>query len=412
MAYNDRNSRDNEIIAVIDVGSHSIKCLIARIVGNNTKIIGCTKKLAKGMSGGAITNFSQLFQSISKTVQEAEKQARITVTQIYTNLPLQLCQSHNIAVSLNLNGQAVTATHLSSIIKRAASYDHFKEHEVIHAIAHDYRLDNCSGITNPIGLRGEKITAKVHVIAAYKKDFLNLINCIEKCHLQVQWLVSSPFAAGLACLVDDEKQIGTIIIDIGASSTNYGIFHNGHFINSGFVPIGGQHITNDLVKVLKTTNEYGERIKNLYGSAVLSHVQASGSVKIPIIGGQRQYQNITRSMIVSIIRPRVEEIFERCAIGMRNMNIAHLHSFDIVLTGGGSQLPGITEIASMIMSRRVRIGTPMNLMRKESNHTNEYSVAAGMIEYGRLAYNESIRSRKNKKISLVRRISMWLKENI
>lgn len=407
-------------IAVLDIGSYNVACIIASLDRNNNfKVKGYAKQATRGVKSGTIIDMDALISSISATLHDVESMARVTVTKIFINLPPQLSRSDEIEVSLQLGGGAVTKDHIKKMIVQACSADRFVDREIVHAISHSYELDTFKGIIEPINMVGDQLNSKVLVISVDVQKIRNLIAAIVKSHLEVEDFIDSAFASGLGVLVKDEMELGTIVIDMGASTTSFSIFNNGNLIRTGHIKLGANQITRDIAKGLNTPLVHAERIKNLYGSAISGLQDDKEQITVPVIGVAQAMvnQKIPKSTVTQIIRPRVEEILQLLKKELESLGIKGLRSFNIVITGGGSELSGIEEVARLIFGRHVRIGFPLHLIgfdRDKVVGVSEYAVAAGMLEYIKLQILESRenKNKKRKKNKIFAKLGLWLEENL
>lgn len=245
---------------------------------------------------------------------------------------------------------------------------------------------------------GDVLGAKIHVVSATLSPLRNWIACVEQCHMDVQGVVASPFAAGIGVLDEDEIELGTVVIDLGASNTGIAVFAEGSLIHLSDIPIGGNHISKDLARAFSTPITHAERIKCLYGSTVVGSSLERESIIIPIIGEQKSStgSQISRSSLTRIIKPRMEELFEKVRDRLRIINVDQIPGCRVVLTGGGCLLGGALELAQAILARPVRIGYPLHVRGLEKEHTVPYlATCTGILSYIRLQQHEEIEHRMN-----------------
>ncbi|CAH58575.1 cell division protein FtsA [Ehrlichia ruminantium] len=363
------------VFAVVDLGSTKVVCLIVKVFGGNApEIIGVGYKAAEGINGGTITDIESASRSILSCIKSAKQMTQETVTKVYVNI--SGCDIH----STNMINEIDSTIHeiSDSDIKKIMLQTYEKCHEdqvVIHNIPVLYHLDGLNNITELKGLYGSKLKANVHVVSASKFALLNIENCITYCNFSLIGCVAESYASGLACITDDEKELGAMIIDIGGRYTSIGIFNKGKFVYADVVPLGGIHITNDIAYGLCVNAKDAERIKVLYGDAMLIPSDKDGVVEADV--GNDEVISVLRSDLVKIIKPRVEEIFEIVSdrIG-KQKNLIN----KVIITGGSSQLSNIKEVAGSILKKQVRIGLPVKLKGIQENNSNPiFSAAIGAI---------------------------------
>jgi cell division protein FtsA len=375
----------NGSIAVLDIGTAKIACFIAYIdSAGEIKIAGIGHQLSKGIRAGVITDFAEAETSITNAVDAAEKMAGGTLENVIVSLSGGNLNSRNVTVEMSLSGEEVTDRDIMDIIEQARASIAHSEHEILHSIPVSYYLDGARGIVDPRRMFGKKLGADVHMITGLAGVMHNLKHCIGRCHLDVDEYIAAPYASALSCLEEDEKQLGVTLIDMGAGSTSFCIVAGGKNIYTDCVPIGGMHVTNDIARGLSTSLSHAERLKTLHGSAIATASDDQIMVDVPPLGEEDsdEINTMPRSMLVGVIRPRIEEIFEmiRGKIEISNMSI--YAGKRVVLTGGASQLLGVREMAGNILGKQVRLGRPHALPGlAESVSGPAFATALGMLEY-------------------------------
>jgi len=406
-------------IAVIDIGSTKTVCFIAGLEPDGSiKVNGIGHQLSKGVRSGQIVDFAEAETSIVAAVNAAEKMAGETIENVLVNIGGLGVTSHHLKVEMNINGETVTLRNLDEMIAEGyASFEH-SDNEVIHCFATSYCLDEAKNITDPRGMEGEKLGASLHIITAPSTMVRNISNCLAHCHLNAIEFVVSPFASGLACLEADEMQLGVTLIDMGGGVTNIAVFSGGKNIYTDLVPIGGVHVTNDLAKGLSTSVSHAERLKTLHGSTVPSSSDEQNMIDVPQLGeeeGEDESNLMPRSIMVGIIRPRLEEIFEMVRSKLEVAGMDEIAGRRVVLTGGASQLLGTRELATRVMGKQVRLVKP-RIIKGVADAVSgaAFSSAIGMLEHARRNTLETIyhASSPNKKVRFAfSDIIQWIKNN-
>jgi cell division protein FtsA len=373
-------------IAVLDIGTAKVACFIAHIdSAGEIKILGIGHQLSKGIRGGIITDFAEAEASIATAVHAAEQMAGETVENVVLSLSGGNLNSRNVTVEMSMLGEEVTDRDIMDIIEQARASIAHEEHEVLHSIPVVYYLDGARGISDPRKMFGKKLGADVHMITGLSSVMRNLAHCVGRCHLNVDEYIAAPYASALSVLEEDEKQLGVTVIDMGAGITSFCVFSGGKNIYTDSVPLGGTHVTNDIARGLSTSLAHAERLKTLHGSAIATSSDDQVMVEVPPLGeeeGDDDVNTMPRSMLVGVIRPRIEEILEMIR-GKIEMSGAGVYAGKrVVLTGGASQLLGVREMASTMLGKQVRLGRPRALPGlAEAVSGPAFSSALGMLEY-------------------------------
>ncbi|MEZ5691694.1 MAG: cell division protein FtsA [Rickettsiales bacterium] len=372
-------------VAVLDIGTAKIACFIANIdTAGEIKITGIGHQLSKGIKSGVITDFAEAETSIANAVHAAEQMAGENIENVIVSLSGGNLNSRNVAVEMSLFGEEVADRDIMDIIEQARASVAHDEHEVLHSVPVSYYLDGAKGIMDPRKMFGKKLGADVHMIVGLASVMRNITHCIGRCHLNVEEYIAAPYASALSCLEEDEKQLGVTLIDMGAGATSFCIMAGGKNIYTDSIPIGGAHATNDIARGLSTSLSHAERLKTLHGSAIATASDDQIMLDVPPLGEEDSddVNSMPRSMLVGIIRPRMEEIFEMIRSKIELSNLSTVAGKRVVLTGGASQLLGAREMASNILGKQVRLGRPhMIAGLADSVSGPAFSTALGMLEY-------------------------------
>ncbi len=372
-------------IAVLDIGTSKVACFIAHAdSAGEVRILGIGHQLSKGIRCGIITDFAEAEASIIAAVHAAEQMAGETVENVLVSLSGGNLTSRSVTVEMAMLGEEVSDRDIMDIVEQGRASIAHVEHEVIHCIPVSYYLDGARGITDPRNMFGKKLGADLHVITGQPSITKNLAHCVGRCHLNVDEYIASPYASALSVLEEDEKQLGVTLIDMGGGVTSFCVFVGGKNIYTDSVGIGGQHITSDIARGLSTSLHHAERLKTLHGSAVATASDDQVMVEVPILGEEDSddVNTVPRSMLVGVIRPRVEEIFEIVRSKLELNGMHNIAGKRVVLTGGASQLLGVREMAGTMLGKQVRLGRPRALPGlAEAASGPAFATALGMLEY-------------------------------
>jgi len=387
MSKNSKPLRKSGIggIAVLDIGTTKIACFIAQVdSAGETKIAGIGHQLSKGIRSGIITDFAEAEASIVSAVHAAEQMAGETVENVMVSLSGGNLTSRNVTVEMTMLGEEVTDRDIMDIIEQGRASILHNESDIIHCIPVSYYLDGARGISDPRKMYGKKLGADLHIITGLPSVTRNLAHCVARCHLNVAEYIAAPYASGLSVLEEDEKQLGVTLVDMGGGVTSFAVFGGGKNVYTDAVPIGGSHVTNDIARGLSTGLSHAERLKTLHGSAIAATRDDQVMVDVPPLGEEESddVNTLPRSMLVGVIRPRIEEIFEMIRSKIEIAGAGAYAGKRVVLTGGASQLLGVREMAANILGKQVRLGRPRSLPGlAEAVSGPAFATSLGMLEY-------------------------------
>lgn len=349
-------------VAALDVGSTKVSCFIARAGGaQGYRIVGIGHQVSKGVRAGNVVDMDAAEAAVRATVEAAEQMAEENIRSVVVNVSAGAPQSRLIAYEISLAGYEIGDSDLRRVLDATGiRHDLGHERELVHAIPVSYSIDGNKGVRDPRGMFGERLGVNMHVVSTAAGALRNLETCIRRCHLEITDRVVSPFASALSCLVDDERQLGVSLIDMGGGTTTISVFFDGEVVHTDAIAVGGMHVTKDIARGLSTPLAHAERMKTLYGSVAPSPSDDREVIKVPLIGEEEESeaQQIPRSMLVGIIRPRLEETFEMVRSRLESAGFDKVAGRRAVLTGGASQLPGVRELAGMVLDKQVRLGRP------------------------------------------------------
>ncbi len=404
----------NDVIAVLDAGSSKVCCLIAeRTRSEPFRIIGSGHQASRGIRNGMISDMQAAQDSISQALATAEQMADSRPRSVIATLPCAKPSSRRVNLEGVLGGGAITPESLDEIIIEDIPAEQVGGSRLVHALPVSYAIDGERGIRNPVGMTGDRLAVEVHLINSERAFAANLISCLAKSELDVEAMVFPSFAAGLAVLNEDEQDLGTAIVDIGASRTTYGIFYDGSLVHAGQLPVGGEHVTHDLARSLSISVETAEWVKILHATADRD-CPASGEIRTAAIGAGEEDELLTipKDKVNRIVSARVEEIVERVRDSIESSGFKQILYGTVVLTGGASQLQGLVEVASRILSQRVRIGRAGNIPGlADALQTPAFAVAVGLLTYGERRPREFLSRTAVARDSGFRGAFRWFREN-
>ena len=355
-----RLKQQRHVWAALDIGSSKVCCMIAQYSEQGQmEVLGYGQHMSYGLKQGTIVNLDGLQQAIIQAVSQAEKMAGQMVDKLCVNLSSGLPQCRRQTAEIALEGQMVSDAHLAHLQDMALQQAQQPERLVLHMLPLGYQLDGVSGIQDPHGMSGQVLQVQSQIVDIVPTYVKNIIACLQQCRLSPRMVVLSPIAAAMSCLVPDEETLGSLVIDLGADVTGLCLIQDGQVQYADLIPIGAQAITQDIARGVGTTLSAAERIKNLYGSAVIS-ADDQAVIAVPRLGAEEQAHEryLSPAQLTEIISARAAEIFELIRDRLAEKQIDHLGLQSIVLTGGGAQLQSIADLCHKILQKEARIAGP------------------------------------------------------
>ncbi len=402
---------------VVDIGTTKIACLIGRVESDFTlRVLGFGWQKGRGLNAGDITDLDAAEKAIRACVGQAEDMADTRLRAVTVNLSCGQPASRLFNVQWPVGGRAVTAADIRGVLNEGRARAEADGREPIHVLPLKFAVDATDHVTDPRGLFCTTLNSRLHVIDAAATALQTLEACIGRCDLEIESLVSAPLASGLSSLVPEERELGATIIDMGGGTTSMAVYAEKQMMHTATLPIGGLHVTKDLAIGLSTTLIHAERLKTLYGNVESSPDDDRELLPVPLVGEEdHQLAKVPRSMVVNIIRPRIEETFEQVKARLDQSGLGRAAGNRVVLTGGACQLAGVRELAARMLGRQVRLGRPAVLRGlPELASGPAFSTAAGLLSWaagdGQAFQDISLDGEPT--VGLFRRIVNFLKERV
>jgi cell division protein FtsA len=367
------------VIAILDVGTSKIACLVLRFeqpeafrasegIGamagqSNFRVIGAATTRSRGVSFGEISAMQETERAIRTAVQGAQKMANVRVDHVIACFSGARPRSYGLAGNVEIEDGAVTEADIARVLAACDLPDYGRDREALHAQPVNFALDHRSGLSDPRGQIGARLSADMHLLTVDTMAIENLVYCIRRCDLELAGIASSAYVSGIASLVEDEQELGAACIDLGGGATGVSVFLKKHMIYSDSVRLGGEHVTSDISKGLQVPMPVAERIKTFYGGVIATGMDDREMIETGGETGDWEHdrRQVSRAELIGVMRPRVEEILEEVRARLDAAGFEYLPSQRIVLTGGGSQIPGLDGLASRILGQQVRLGRPLRV---------------------------------------------------
>ncbi len=369
------------VVAILDIGTSKVACLVLQFAPNVNaepnssdavtvptmgafRVVGVGTTRSRGVRFGEIAVMDETEKAIRTSVQRAQKMAGLRVDDVIVSFSGGRPRSYGLSGEINVENGEVTERDIGYAMAACDVPPYGATRQPISAMPVSFTLDHQSGLSDPRGQIGTKLAVDMHMLTVNDTVVQNLLNCVKRCDLELAGLSLSSFASGLSSLVENEQELGAACIDMGAGSTGISVFIKKQLIYADAVRLGGDHITNDIRQGLQVDEIVAERIKTLHGGVVATGVDDREMIEVPnpMAQWENDRRHVSRSELIGVMRPRVEEILEEVRERLDASGFEYLPSQQIVLTGGSSQIQGIDELATRVLGRRCRIGKPIRVM--------------------------------------------------
>ncbi|MDR0379272.1 MAG: cell division protein FtsA [Candidatus Accumulibacter sp.] len=353
------SKESKEIIVGLDIGTSKVVALVAEVSPDDRlNVIGMGSQDSRGLKKGVVVNIEDTVATISRVIQEVELMADCEVRNVYTGIAGSHIRSFNSNGMVKIKDKEVTAMDVERVIETARAMPIPADQEILHILTQEFIIDDQDGIREPIGMSGFRLEVKVHIVSGAVSAAQNIIKCVRRCGLDVRDLVLQPLASSYAVLLEDEKDLGVCLIDIGGGTTDLAVWTQGAIRHTSVIPIAGDQITNDIAMALHTPRRKAEDIKRKFGCALSDLADPDDALDVAgVDDDERPSRKLSRRALADVIQPRVEELFELVLAELRRSGFGDVLS-GIVLTGGSAVMPGMIELGEEIFHTPVRLGVP------------------------------------------------------
>lgn len=349
--------RNENLVVGLDIGTTKVCAIVGEMEEDSMNIIGIGSHPSKGLRKGVVVNIESTVEALKKAVEEAELMGGCNITAVYAGISGAHIKGLNSRGIVAVKEREVRSTDIKRVVDAAQAVAIPLDREVLHVIPQEYIIDDQDGVKDPIGMSGVRLEAKVHIVTAAASATQNIIKCCNRAGLNVQNVILEQLAASEAVLGQDEKELGVALVDIGGGTCDISIFSGGAIVYTSVLPLGGNHLTNDVAVGLRTPAQEAEKIKQKYGCVLTSLVQREETIEVPSVGG-RNPRILSRQILSEILEPRVEEIFQLVQQEITKSGYEDRVAAGVVITGGCSVLEGMPELAEQVFNLPVRRGEP------------------------------------------------------
>ena len=350
-------TRNEEIIVGLDIGTTKIAAIVGEATEDGIDIIGIGTAASRGLRKGVVVNIDATVHAIQQAIAEAENMAGCEISTVFAGISGSHIKGINSHGVVAVKDKEIRETDIGRVIEAAKAMAIPMDREVLHVLPQQYIIDDQDGIRDPLGMSGVRLESKVHIITTAVTSAQNVIKCANRCGLEVADIVVDPLASAEAVIEDDEKELGVALVDLGGGTADICVFVDGALVHTAVLPLGGAHITSDIAVGLRTPLESAEMIKKRYGCASAGLLKGHETMEVPSVGG-REPRVLSRHVLVKIVEPRVEEIFEHVRQEIIRSGFWESLAAGVVITGGTTIMEGVPELAEDVLGIPCRRGFP------------------------------------------------------
>ncbi|HZQ92338.1 MAG TPA: cell division protein FtsA [Terriglobales bacterium] len=371
------------VLAAIDVGSAKTCVLVAESGESGLRYLGHGVAESRGSRKGVIVDLEKAIAAIQRAMVAAEEAAGVEVEHGVTGIAGAHIRGVNSrgGVVLGSRAREITRDDVRQAVERARAITLPPDRKVLHLLPQEFLLDEQTGIRDPLGMMATRLEVKVHVATAADSASQNVVTALNRAGIHVDDTIFEALASAESVLRADERELGVCLADIGAGSTDVVVCHNGVVVHTAVIPIGGDHFTSDVAVGLRTPLVDAEKIKRMFGCAVVTRIPEANEIEVPAVG-DRPSRLMPQRLLGEVLEPRARELFEMLRDNLRHAGVFELCGAGLVLTGGGARLNSMTEIAEDVLRKPARLAAPAALGRMpETLAEPEYATVLGMATY-------------------------------
>jgi cell division protein FtsA len=370
------------LITALDVGSSKVSALIAqRTDDGQLVVLGTGQRESRGVKRGYVADMHATELAIREAVEQAERIAGTNIENVWVSFSAGGLLSDIVKLEADLGGHRVEQSDIDELLKAGRDAINPQGKMVLHAQPMRYSVDGLAGVKRPIGLHADRLGVDIHVVATEGSPVRNLDLCVRSAHLEVRSIIAAPLATGLACLTDEERDLGVALVEIGAGVTNVSVFQGGVLSGLASIPIGSADITDDIASAFGTARSWAERTKCFYGSANISPRDNHDMIDVVHASPEEGAEGtrITKAQLIAVIRQRLERLVPEIQKELTKLGMGDAVGRQIVLTGGGAELKGIADYMQQVLGSTVRVGRPKGLVALPEAHSGPgFATLAGL----------------------------------
>ena len=375
---------EKNLIVGLDIGTSKVVAIVGEInESNQIEVIGIGMHPSRGLKKGVVVNIESTVHSIQKAIEEAELMAGCDIHSVYAGIAGSHIRSLNSHGIVAIQDKEVSLNDVDRVIDAARAVAIPADQKILHILPQEFLIDSQEGILDPIGMSGIRMEAKVHMVTGAESAAQNITKCIQKCGLEVDDIVLEQLASSYAVLTEDEKELGSCLVDIGGGTTDIAVFQGGAIQHTAVIPIAGDQVTNDIAVSMRTPTQYAEDIKIKYACALSQLANPDETIVVRSVG-DRPPRRLARQTLAEIVEPRFEELFSLIRNELRRSGFEESIPAGIVITGGSAKMEGAVELAEEVFHIPVRLGSPQNVEGLSDVVRNPiHATGVGLLLFGR-----------------------------
>ena len=403
------------LIAGLDIGTTKTCAVIGEVVGDPRRpgltILGVGQARTGGLRGDMVTNIEEMTESVRASLKEAELMAGATVDRVYAGIG-----GDHVRASSSMGVVAIAEDEVGAddvervhVVARAVALP--PDREMLHAIPQEYRVDHQRGIKDPMGMAGVRLEAEIFLVTSAITAAAHIRKAVNRAGYRVQELVLEPLAGARAVLTEDEKEVGVVMVEVGASTTDIAAYYEGKIRHVTVLPFGGSTLTADLVRGLSVPWAEAQRAKEHYATAYAQLVDPRETVELPG-PSPNQMRAVARELIAHIVEQRLDEMFDLIQRDLQDQELMDKLAAGVVLTGGTAALPGVVELAQQIFAAPVRLGVPREGLGglADSVGRPKFTIATGLALWGADRFLETGEGASTLTSGMLTKLGTWLRE--
>ena len=378
-----RQRDPRQLLVALDIGTSKIVTLVAEITPEDTlNMIGMGSHPSRGLKKGVVVNIESTVNAIQRSLEEAELMADAKIKEVITGIAGSHIKSFNSHGMVAIRDKEVQQYDIERVIETARAVNIPMEQQVLHILEQEFIIDGQGGVRQPLGMSGMRLEVKVHIVTGAVSAAQNIMKCVRRCGLEVKDLMLQPLASADAVLLDDERDLGVCLVDIGGGTTDIAVFTDGAIKHTSVIPIAGDQVTNDIAMALRTPTRDAEELKITHGVALRQLASAAEMIEVPGVG-ERGPRELSRQTLAEVIEPRVEELYSLVQRELRSSGLEELLSSGIVITGGSALMKGMVELGEEVFHMPVRVGVPQYTgALSEVVRSPRYATGMGLLMAG------------------------------
>jgi cell division protein FtsA len=374
---------DKNLIVGLDIGTSKVVAIVGEINDEgDIEVVGIGSHPSRGLKKGVVVNIESTVHSIQRAVEEAELMAGCDIHSVYTGIAGSHVRSLNSHGIVGIRDSEVSPGDVDRVIDAARAVAIPADQKILHILPQEYVIDGQEGIREPVGMSGVRLEAKVHMVTGAESAAQNIVKCVQRCGLEVDDIVLEQLASSYSVLTEDEKELGSCIVDIGGGTTDIAVFLHGAIQHTAVIPIAGDQVTNDIAVSMRTPTQYAEEIKIKYACALSQLANPDETIEVPSVG-DRPPRRLARQTLAEIVEPRYEELFGLIRDELRRSGFEELIAAGVVITGGSAKMEGAVELAEEVFHMPVRVGSPQYVEGLKDVIRNPiHATGVGLLLYG------------------------------